>query len=165
VAFYILNQKRAHVRELETRFGVMLAVMADESLAGTTTFAIDRGEPAVPVERKAPSTGVRIDEIMPMDDEPIELESAVELDRDSGDESDAEIEMEGEREAAPGDAGEDANGKRRRRRRRRGRGRGQEGAAEGALDGSEDRDTMMRSDEVDSDRGESESARADRTAT
>ena len=47
VALYILNQKRVHLRELETRFGVTITIVADESLTGTTTYAIERGEPAL----------------------------------------------------------------------------------------------------------------------
>ena len=52
-AFYILNQKRVHLRELETRFGVAISIMADDSLLGTTNYAIERGEPALRIEHKA----------------------------------------------------------------------------------------------------------------
>ncbi|MFC6046609.1 ribonuclease E/G, partial [Methylobacterium hispanicum] len=46
VALYILNQKRAHLRELEVRFGVTVTIAADERLAATTPYQLDRGEPA-----------------------------------------------------------------------------------------------------------------------
>ena len=49
-AFYILNQKRVHLRELETRFGVSVAIVADEDLTGTTTYAIEQGRPC-PADR------------------------------------------------------------------------------------------------------------------
>ena len=50
VALYILNQKRAHLRELERRFGVTINIGADDTLTGLAYHAIDRGEPAVPSE-------------------------------------------------------------------------------------------------------------------
>ncbi len=53
-AFYILNQKRVHLRELETRFGVQIAIVADESLTGTATYAVERGEPAVEGRAQGP---------------------------------------------------------------------------------------------------------------
>jgi ribonuclease E len=38
-AFYILNQKRIHLRELEARFGVAISIVADDTLQGHTTYA------------------------------------------------------------------------------------------------------------------------------
>ena len=52
VALYILNQKRANLRDLERRFGVAIVVEADDTLTGANYHAIERGEPA---------TGVKID--------------------------------------------------------------------------------------------------------
>ena len=46
VALYILNQKRAHLRDLEKRFGASLIIAADDSLTGTNYYALERGEPA-----------------------------------------------------------------------------------------------------------------------
>jgi ribonuclease E len=118
VAFYILNQKRTHLRNLETRFGVTISVIADESLGGTTTFAVDRGEPAVRVETRAPATGVQIDTILPIDEPYEELES-------EGDEEDTGADEEFVTSEEPRDAehdGEESGRRRRRRRRRRGRG-------------------------------------------
>ncbi len=46
VAFYILNEKRAHLRELERRFGVAVTIDADDSLIGNVYHALERGEPA-----------------------------------------------------------------------------------------------------------------------
>ncbi len=57
VALYILNQKRGHLRELEMRFGVTITIAADERLAATAAFQLDRGEPAQRAE--GPVTGVR----------------------------------------------------------------------------------------------------------
>ncbi|WP_262028917.1 ribonuclease E/G [Microvirga sp. Mcv34] len=134
-AFYILNQKRIHLRDLETRFGVAISIVADDSLHGTTTYAIERGEPALKLEHKAAATGIQIDAIDI--DEPVE-----------------EIEVEAEEEAAEetqgseerGEEGEGGGRRRRRRRRRRGRDRegfageaqGEEGAEAGEAEGESD---------------------------
>ncbi|MGO4571797.1 Rne/Rng family ribonuclease [Microvirga sp. 2TAF3] len=128
-AFYILNQKRVHLRELESRFGVAITVMADDSLTGTTTYMIDRGEPALRLEQKSAATGVQIDAIMPVDEAPeVEIEIPTE-EEDQVEEAHAGEEREEE--------GEGEGGGRRRRRRRRRRGRDRETArgelhAEGA---------------------------------
>jgi ribonuclease E len=138
VAFYILNGKRAHLRELETRFGVSISVMVDESLAGTTTFALDRGDLATPIERK-PTAGVRVGTIMPVD-EPIEIDPTAELEREEEDAAEAEETLGAE---ASEEAGTDENGRRRRRRRRR-RGRGdrlEAGAAAGGDEASDEEDS------------------------
>ncbi|MCG7394214.1 Rne/Rng family ribonuclease [Microvirga sp. ACRRW] len=130
-AFYILNQKRIHLRELENRFGVMISVVADDTLTGTTNYAIDRGEPALRLEHKSAATGIQIDAIAPID--------VVEEDEP---EIEAEAEDEAEEEAGASEEGREdgeGNGRRRRRRRRR-RGRDREASADSAQgeDGSED---------------------------
>ncbi len=50
VALYILNQKRANLRDLERRFGVAIVVEADDTLTGANYHAIERGEPATGVK-------------------------------------------------------------------------------------------------------------------
>ncbi|WP_262298902.1 Rne/Rng family ribonuclease [Microvirga sesbaniae] len=114
-AFYILNQKRIHLRDLETRFGVAISIVADDSLHGTTTYAIERGEPALKLEHKAAATGIQIDAIAI--DEPVE---EVEVEVEADDESVEEAQGTDER----GEEGEGGGRRRRRRRRRRGRDRG-----------------------------------------
>ncbi|MBM6595829.1 Rne/Rng family ribonuclease [Microvirga pudoricolor] len=142
-AFYILNQKRIHLRELETRFGVAISIIADETLVGTTNYTVERGEPALRIEHKAPATGIQIDAIAPMDepeDEDLPLEDEEEA---------AESEARSDEERGE----EDGNGRRRRRRRRR-RGREREaGSADSDQDGS-------AGDESD----EEEGSEADETA-
>ena len=118
-AFYILNQKRGHLRDIETRFGVTVTVVPDESLTGSTTFAIDRGELATPAERRPSSTGVRMDSITPVD-EPIEIEPTAEYEREEDEE--AETGTEVPREAGDEESSGENGRPRRRRRRRRGRG-------------------------------------------
>ncbi len=56
VALYILNQKRANLRDLEGRFGVAIAIDADDTLTGTNYHAVDRGEI---------STGVKSTDVTP----------------------------------------------------------------------------------------------------
>jgi ribonuclease E len=116
VALYILNQKRAHLRNIEERFGVAIAVAADDALTGTTYHAIERGEPARGVVESVRAEPLRMDSV-PLAPEDAPADEAVE----------EEVEAEGGEDRRPADrdgAGEDAEAQRRRRRRRRGRGRG-----------------------------------------
>ncbi len=113
VALYILNHKRANVRDIEERFGAGVIVAADDSLSGSTYQAIERGELASPPETKRVES-VRIDSIAPAEyEEPAESEAGE-------DEEDASSAVEQ-------DSGFDATrdgGEARPRRRRRRRGRG-----------------------------------------
>ncbi|GEO13631.1 ribonuclease E [Microvirga aerophila] len=145
-AFYILNQKRIHLRDLETRFGVAISIVADESLTGTTTYIIDRGEPALRLEHKSAATGIQIDAIVPVD-EPDEAD--VEIDIDTDEEETEVVEEAGARE----EQGEESEGNgRRRRRRRRRRGRDREGFA-GETREAQEGDAAEMSDE-DEEEGE-----------
>jgi ribonuclease E len=125
VAFYILNQKRAHLRDLETRFGVTIGIEADESLTGATYYALERGElasgtvepiviPPMPVARAADAAPDAADERFAQE---IEIESEIE----------SEAEADGSDEPGGAEDGRDGESEsegraRRRRRRRRGRG-------------------------------------------
>jgi ribonuclease E len=128
VALYILNQKRAHLRDLERRFGVAITVEADDTLTGANYHALERGEPA---------SGVRSDEapeIRPAgygaapeaEDFAIEDESEAEAEGAEGESAEDELEAaepaRGDAESANGDS--DQSRRRRRRRRRRGGERG-----------------------------------------
>jgi ribonuclease E len=156
VAFYILNQKRIHLRELETRFGVMVTLTADDSLMGAATYSIERGEPAVRVEHKAPATGIQIDTIAPVDtaDEDEEPET------ETNDAAEAAVparSAEADGEARPGEEqGERSGSRRRRRRRRRGRG-GEREHREGGLDASaSEAGAASAEDDGEDDEGEAE---------
>ncbi len=46
----------------------MILLTADDGLTGASTYALERGEPAVRVETRGPATGIQIDTIAPMDD-------------------------------------------------------------------------------------------------
>ena len=117
VALYVLNQKRAHLRELEERFSVTLIISADESVTGHQPFLIDKGEIAVPPPAAPRLTKViQPDSILPEED--------YEEDEDEGAEGAEDAEGVESAEASDGE-GEDTaerseeNGGRRRRRRRR----------------------------------------------
>jgi ribonuclease E len=139
VALYILNQKRAHLHDLERRFGVAITVEADDTLTGSNTHAIERGEPAsgAKAEEAARESEVRPAGYgaAPADVEEFAIEEEAEAEAAEGGEGEASEEgMEGA-EPARGDgeagAGEGEPGRRRRRRRRR-RG-GERPAAEGVV--------------------------------
>jgi ribonuclease E len=124
VALYILNQKRAHLRDLEKRFGASLTIAADDGLTGTNYYTLERGEPAAGAKENpafAPEEEPRAAMADSVFDEPADTgegppeASPVEEPRDGGVEpSDSENEADG--------------GQRRRRRRRRGRGGDREGS-------------------------------------
>ena len=109
------------------------------SLVGATNYTVERGEPALRIETRAPATGIQIDAVTP-DDEPEDAEVDLEL----------ELEPEETGEEAPAtDAASDEDGsedsesngrRRRRRRRRRGRERDENGVAGADAEGSQSED-------------------------
>ncbi|GJE26796.1 Rne/Rng family ribonuclease [Methylobacterium organophilum] len=157
VALYILNQKRAHLRDLELRFGVSITIAADERLAATAAFQLDRGELAV--RDAAPATGVRAAVVSPV----YELEEEAEDEESAEGEVEAGEDEEGA-EARDTASNDEGNRRRRRRRRRRGGRAGQDDGprAEGQDDGESDEEDGQeepqdaRSDELrDEEGGES----------
>ena len=126
VALYILNHKRAHLRELERRFGVEILVEADESLTGVVNHALERGEPArgvraEPEPATRPGYGVAPDDDFAAE-ETVEPESEEE-EIETAEVAEAEEEPEGGDEEggeAAEASGDDDHRRRRRRRRRRG---------------------------------------------
>ncbi|MDE1569504.1 Rne/Rng family ribonuclease [Aquabacter sp. P-9] len=114
VALYVLNQKRAHLRELEDRFSVTLIISADESVTGHQPFLIEKGDLAAPAPA-APRSGrvVQPDSILPDEEYEEEDEALEEAEITEATESAEESEDNSER-------GEDGGRRRRRRRRRRG---------------------------------------------
>ena len=148
VALYILNQKRAHLRELEERFVVSVTVLADDTLTGSTYHAFERGEPATPVPAIQRAL-VRVDSILPYDDDGgaaeadedgqnhVEQIEQDQIDQDQiGTRTDAENDADEPTESADGETG--ADGGRRRRRRRRGRNRESTGIQQDAPQPSDD---------------------------
>lgn len=141
IALYVLNHKRAHLRELEERFRVTLTVNADEEVGGQTGFVIDRGEQVMTLEQakallaqQADSAPVLVEEEEPeiagATDEESEAETS------EGEEiirSEPMPEFGGDSEpmhAERGHDGEPREGGRGGRGRRRRRGRGGRGRGE-----------------------------------
>ncbi|MDB5569744.1 MAG: ribonuclease, partial [Hyphomicrobiales bacterium] len=119
VALYILNQKRAHLRDIEERFGVTLTIEADDTLTGSVYHALEHGDLAS-APPAAPKQGlVRLDSIAraPEPEEDAEETESEESEEDADEETAS---------ASSEDASADGR-KRRRRRRRRGRDRDSSG--------------------------------------
>ncbi len=123
VALYVLNHKRAHLRELEQRFRIAITVNADPSIGGQQPFVIERGEQVHSVEA-AKAIAAQPTAIVAEEEEELEPELEAEL------ETEPLPEDAVEQAAEPGEApeggevpeGGEAPGRRRRRRRRRRRG-------------------------------------------
>jgi ribonuclease E len=122
VALYILNQKRANLRDLERRFGVAITVEADDTLTGANYHAIDRGEPATGPRREIEPAPLAQDDFATIVDEPPPVEEAVEDEIETPpveDEGEEPEDRAASREAREGGTEESEGGRRRRRRRRR----------------------------------------------
>jgi ribonuclease E len=120
VAIYVLNQKRAHVLDIENRFGVSVMVIADTTLMGTKYFEVERGEfvgnedrPVISAMRAVPI--IEDEEDDDVADETVDDEA--EMEAGDADQARDDEPVDGETEAEGV-----ARGKRRRRRRRRGGG-------------------------------------------
>ncbi len=145
VALYILNQKRAHLRELEDRFGVTILFNADEHLGVSNHLAIEKGEPA-PERPQGRVTQVRIETIEDeVEDEDVEAEETTETD-----EAAEAAEAADRQDSASSEDGEENGGRRRRRRRRRRGGNG------GSPDGAQQDRHHASTDEDESAEGESD---------
>jgi ribonuclease E len=121
VALYVLNHKRAHLRDLEHSFKVTLTVIADPTVTAHQSFIIDRGEQVHTLEAAKAVLAAQVAAF------PVHVEEDAEGDEPFDDEVEVETEeTEGlVSDANAGDAGEtetEGDGsKRKRRRRRRGR--------------------------------------------
>ncbi len=126
VALYILNQKRSHLRDLERRFVVTIMVLADDTLAGATYHAIERGEPATGVKLgEAEARAALPPPVEEIEEVEVEIDAEIEEEEDAdGQEDESEVvgDGEGPRDGAQKREREDGEGGRRRRRRRRRRG-------------------------------------------
>jgi ribonuclease E len=122
VALYILNQKRANLRDLERRFGIAITIEADDTLTGANYYAIERGEIATGVKAAAESPPLAQTDLATTVEEPVLFEEAVEEDSEPlGEEGDvAESGQRGREGAGSMEEGEVVRRRRRRRRRRGG---------------------------------------------
>ena len=116
VALYILNQKRAHLQELERRFGVHITVAADDTLTGANYHAIERGELASGVRAPLAPRHLRVDSLS------VELPEEEFEDEEAAPEEEPEEREAREAREAPLAAPE--------RKSRRGQGRGNRGGFE-----------------------------------
>ena len=135
-ALYILNHKRSYLRDIETRYGVIVTVNADAKMHGAH-FAFERSTEPLPVAPR-----------------PVEEPKAVHMDWAHHGETDESGETPSHSGSAePSNGSSDDRQRSRRRRRRRGRGRG-EGRGEELL---ENGTVQMRSpDEFDADETDDE---------
>ncbi|WP_018390492.1 ribonuclease E/G [Ancylobacter sp. FA202] len=132
-ALYVLNHKRAHLHELEERFGVLITIAADQTLTGLTPFAIDKGDAVLnPIPLPRPPELV----FEPEDEMDLAAADEAEDEAETTTATEETVEAAAEPEAgeshnappapAAGDPAGDG-GRRRRRRRRRRRGGGANG--------------------------------------
>lgn len=122
VALYVLNHKRAHLSELEARFGIAIMIATDATLLGTRYFEVERGE-FVGDEGRVIATPFKAETITAdLDEEALDAAAeAAALGAEVGD-SDEDTDGEavaGETQGERGETDRDGNRKRRRRRRRR----------------------------------------------
>jgi len=145
-ALYLLNHKRAHLRELEERFQLTITVNADATVVGQVSYVIEKGEQVHSLEQAKALVAVQPTSIVPIaDDEDEEATEEVEEIEEAGtvDElGEEDQEAGGEVATEAGSAEGERNG-RKRRRRRRGRrggegreGEGREGEASPAQNGA-----------------------------
>lgn len=130
--FYLLNEKRRELREIEELYGVSVEILPDGETEGARMAVEVSGPP--PIARRSFAPIVEIEE---------EEDDFVEEDEEEGEEEEAE-ERPARRERQERQEGEDGEGRKRRRRRRRGRrGRREEeggDASEGDAPASDDND-------------------------
>jgi ribonuclease E len=152
VALYALNHKRAHLRDLESRFQITITISADANATAAQPFTIEKGDLVHSVEEAKEilaqistvpvlvrSAEDESDELV--EDEVEETEAEAESETDSDDEDESEDEGETKAEGAPAAEGSEEDAQRRGRRRRRGRGgRGRDGGREGGRDGQAPRE-------------------------
>jgi ribonuclease E len=149
IALYVLNHKRAHLRQMEEHFPVTLTVNSDEEVGGQIGFTIDRGEQVMTIEQ-AKALLAQAALAAPALHEDAEPDFPEEVDEEAHAEADTEategdtIEHGGNVDEIPdegggddqqpmhgardnGDGSRDGRGRTRRRRRRGRGGRGGEG--------------------------------------
>lgn len=150
VALYVLNQKRLHLSDLETRFGIAISISVDAALLGTRYFEVERGEFVGNEGRVVPVTSIKAEAVAAdIDDEALDAAAEAEALGAEAPVAATQAVEDGE-QAERGDGegrGEGGRKRRRRRRRRRGGERDANGQrldngsdAEGDEDGEDDND-------------------------
>jgi ribonuclease E len=143
IAFYILNEKRDNLLEIETTYGISVFIVPSDELKGSQALIERAPERNLP-PRKVVTAPVRMDSAHEedtdddiIDGEATEIEAEAETDDDADDGSEAAGDER--RETGNGNGEQREGGKRRRRRRGRRGGRGRDDQqAEGQHAGSDD---------------------------
>jgi ribonuclease E len=170
VALYVLNQKRAHLSDLEARFAVGISIAVDAALLGTRYFEVERGEFVGNEGRVVPSTFKAVAVPTDIDDEALDAAAEAEA-RDAeseGDRAEARDTREPRRESAEGETqgdGDNREGGRKRRRRRRRRRGGERDANGQRLDGGSDAEGDDEDGQDEADETAGEQAAADASVT
>jgi ribonuclease E len=125
VALYVLNHKRAHLRELESRFQIAITVNADATVGAAQPFLIEKGEQVHSVE----AAKAIVAQAMPPASATQEPEEEFAEEEEVG-EAEAEAESEVEATEEPAEAEDEQRDEPRRGRSRRRRGRGGRGSRE-----------------------------------
>ncbi len=146
VALYVLNQKRAHLRDLEERFAIAITVAADAALLGTRYFEVERGEFVGNENRPVPVSSLRAEAIVDEAEEDEILEAEVEAESATDAETAPRPAGDGDGDA---ESQENRDGSRRRRRRRRRRRGGERDANDQRLDGSTEEGGSAESEDDD----------------
>ena len=149
--FYLLNEKRRELREIEELYGVSVEILPDGETEGAR-MAIEVGGPP-PTQRRSFAP---IEPIEDDDDDDIPEDEEEEAEEDAAEERRP---RERTREESDGDT--DGEGRKRRRRRRRGRrGRRDDEGNEIGSEGGEDGDTAEPADSDAGEAAEAETAEA-----
>jgi ribonuclease E len=134
VALYVLNQKRAHLRDLEERFNIAITVSADAALLGTRYFEVERGEFVGNENRVVPVSSMRAEAII---DEP-EEDEILDVEAESEETGEAETSARSTTDEPEEARSEGEGGRKRRRRRRRRRGGERDGEGQRLEAGSDE---------------------------
>ena len=161
-ALYLLNHKRAHLRELEERFQLTITVNADPTVAGQVSYVIEKGEQVHSLEQAKALAAMQPTSPAAVAEE--EEDEVVDEFEESGEAEGTEAEAHDGAHAGEAAAGERNGRKRRRRRRGRRGGEGREieapalesgGAPPLAAEGEED-ELSGRDAEADFEHAEAE---------
>lgn len=149
-AFYVLNNKRADIAEIEDRYGVRVEILSDGELEGARMSVEASGPPPA----HAPKFAAAIQEI--------EEDIVEEIDDEEEDEEEEEVEARAPRERR--DRGEraetESEGRKRRRRRRGRRGRREDGDAPQAGEAEQGSDGEGADEGADADADSAETVEA-----
>ncbi|MDP3320707.1 MAG: ribonuclease E/G, partial [Bosea sp. (in: a-proteobacteria)] len=136
VALYVLNQKRAHLADLEARFNIAVTINTDATLLGTRYFEVERGEFVGNEGRIVPSSIKAEAALSDLDEDALDAAAEAEaLDAENDVGVTEAVATAGGEDRAEGERGDGGRKRRRRRRRRRG---GERDANGVRLDGGSD---------------------------